>query len=285
MSSTNLFHIGRNDILQEFVEIDRKKIKENDCTLFRIVYGVDHSGYYLEVHIRNNNKEGIGLLFSNFDLVVALLQFKNEILNGMYSLYTDMGDLQFKANFKNGICDGICIEYNENGKIAFYKIYKEGVLFSYLSHCGSFWEEKESENNTLISISSFNANWERDGVCFTYLNGQFHKKSLFCHDIEIRVLNEVINGKLNVYNKKNEIVYCGEFLDSFEKEYPPHGKGIAKRNNKTIYMGEWCEGKRHGIGRYYENGRLLYRGSWEQGLPNGLGSLLYSSGEVQFDGT
>ena len=134
MPSTNLFQIRKNDIVQGFVEIDRKKIKENDCTLFRIVYGEDHSGYYLEVHIRDNKKEGIGLLFSDFDLVVASLQFNNDKVNGMCSLYTDMGDLQFKANFKNGICDGICIEYNENGEIAFLKyIKKEYYLAIFLT--------------------------------------------------------------------------------------------------------------------------------------------------------
>ena len=60
----------------------------------------------------------------------------------------------------------------------------------------------------------------------------------------------------------------------------PHGKGIYKYSDGSIYDGNWHRGRRHGEGTYtYCNGDV-YIGEWEDGYKSGKGVMKWRNGDV-----
>lgn len=55
-------------------------------------------------------------------------------------------------------------------------------------------------------------------------------------------------GKGKMYNINNELIYDGEFLNSF-----PHGFGISYSKNQILYVGQWSQNLYNGHGILFDN--------------------------------
>ena len=51
----------------------------------------------------------------------------------------------------------------------------------------------------------------------------------------------------------------------------PGGRGIMKFDNKSVYEGQWVDGKRCGFGRLIQENGNMYEGCWKSDLANGYG--------------
>ena len=76
-----------------------------------------------------------------------------------------------------------------------------------------------------------------------------------------------INGKGTVYNKKGSIKYEGDFVNGKSEG---HGKYIYE--DGEYYIGQYLNGLKHGKGIvYYKNGTIKYEGDFVNGKSEGHG--------------
>ena len=71
-------------------------------------------------------------------------------------------------------------------------------------------------------------------------------------------MNDKKHGKGNIYYKKGNIKYDGDFVND---KYERNGKYICE--NGEYYIGQWLNDKKHGKGKeYYKNGDIKYEGDF-----------------------
>lgn len=65
--------------------------------------------------------------------------------------------------------------------------------------------------------------------------------------------------------------------------YDPHGKGIMRFSDGSVYEGQWEHGNYSGTGKYTSNNEE-YAGSWVNGIRSGHGKLITNDGLNIYDG-
>lgn len=73
--------------------------------------------------------------------------------------------------------------------------------------------------------------------------------------------------------------YSGWFRGNKMKGYLPHGRGIMRYLNGTVYTGQWENGKMHGNGKIVWEDGAEYSGQWARGKRTGYGSYTWASGD------
>lgn len=73
--------------------------------------------------------------------------------------------------------------------------------------------------------------------------------------------------------------YSGWFRGSRIKGYLPHGRGMMRYLNGSVYTGQWENGKMHGNGRIVWEDGAVYSGQWVHGKRTGHGSYTWSNGD------
>ena len=59
----------------------------------------------------------------------------------------------------------------------------------------------------------------------------------------------------------------------------PHGRGVMKFLNGSVYSGQWRDGRMHGNGTIRWNDGSTYSGNWVRGKREGRGSYTWASGD------
>ena len=78
-------------------------------------------------------------------------------------------------------------------------------------------------------------------------------------------------GKGKIYDKNNNIVYDGEFVNGL---FEDNGRYNHPDNDK-YYIGEFKGGEANGKGKLYNNNGLLrYDGEWANEKPHGMGTYI-----------
>ncbi|KAM0456154.1 hypothetical protein ACHAPV_007401 [Trichoderma viride] len=65
--------------------------------------------------------------------------------------------------------------------------------------------------------------------------------------------------------------------------YDPHGKGIMRYSDGSVYEGQWEHGNYSGTGKYTSKNEE-YVGSWVYGIKSGHGKLITQDGQIVYDG-
>jgi hypothetical protein len=88
------------------------------------------------------------------------------------------------------------------------------------------------------------------------------------------VRNELPNGEGKLYNKNNEIIYEGNFVDGIEE-------GEGQRITKDYkYVGQFISGKMFGEGKiYFKNGKVKYMGGFANNKKEGKGQYFFEDKE------
>jgi hypothetical protein len=73
--------------------------------------------------------------------------------------------------------------------------------------------------------------------------------------------------------------YCGWFRGDKLRGYVPHGRGIMRYLNGSVYTGQWENGKMHGNGTIRWEDGSVYAGQWVHGKRTGYGSYMWASGD------
>jgi hypothetical protein len=74
--------------------------------------------------------------------------------------------------------------------------------------------------------------------------------------------------------------YSGWFKGNAVAGFSPHGSGIMRYKNGSVYSGQWNEGKMHGNGHIVWSDGSRYAGRWIKGKRTGFGSYTWPNGEV-----
>lgn len=83
-------------------------------------------------------------------------------------------------------------------------------------------------------------------------------------------LNGMKNGEGTYIYNEQKTVYCGNWKDG-KKD----GKGKFKFSDGSLYQGFWLDNKRNGKGSYYYANGDVYTGDWKKGLKEGFGTYIY----------
>ncbi|RFU74989.1 morn repeat [Trichoderma arundinaceum] len=97
---------------------------------------------------------------------------------------------------------------------------------------------------------------------------------------------EKIDDNLNVGGKQGR--YTGEAVNTlpiygYFPVYEPHGKGIMRYDDGSVYEGQWENGQYSGTGKYTTKDEE-YVGTWSNGIRVGRGRLTTNGGTRTYDG-
>jgi antitoxin component YwqK of YwqJK toxin-antitoxin module len=177
--------------------------------------------------------------------------YKNGKEDGLYELFHENGQLEFRQNYKNGKQDGLREYYYENGQLEFRQNYKNGKEDGLL--------ESYYENGQLKQRGNYKDE-ERDGLWEDfYLKGQL---------LSFRTYKE---GQIIIsehYDKNNQRI-----TDGILEDY----------SNKQLRLRlKIKDGERSSYEIYFENGQLQQRGDYKDGEPDGLLEGYHYNGQLRW---
>ena len=220
------------------------------------------SGRYI---IYESNRIG-----KEYDCYNGKLKFEGEYLNGEKhgkgKEYNDDGKLIFEGEYLNGKRNGKGKEYNSyyGGLLTFIGQYLNDRRWNVLGY-RPYKKERcwlKNGKGLIKEYNSINYYLEFEGE---YLNGQRNGKGKeFNHLIgtyEGEYLNGKRHGKGKELNKKDELIFEGEYLYGYKL------KGKYYKNGKLEYEGEFRYNKKYNGKGYDENGNIIYE------LNNGNGKV------------
>lgn len=73
--------------------------------------------------------------------------------------------------------------------------------------------------------------------------------------------------------------YTGWFKGNRIKGYMPHGRGVMRYFNGSVFSGQWSNGKMHGNGSVRWEDGSVYTGQWVRGKRTGYGTYTWANGE------
>ena len=91
-------------------------------------------------------------------------------------------------------------------------------------------------------------------------------------DIKEEIMKKPKNWKILSFP---HATFYGEIINNRR-----HGKGILKRNDKSVYEGEWANDLKHGFGLETTRSGSVYEGIYSNGQPDGPGIFRWVNGEV-----
>ena len=146
---------------------------------------------------------------------------------------------------------GYCEIYDEPRKVWYKGYFDDGkrVHTVPLEERRGYWKEC-NEDNKLVCICCKDKEGKYDGICYLYSNEKISQISYWEHGKEVRVMKQFNGLTMTEFDEKKQKLYEGEYLDSFELDYPRHGKGTSYKNNEVNKKTTWLTG-------YSKQGLLL----------------------------
>ena len=138
---------------------------------------------------------------------------------------------------------GYCEIFDEPRKVWYKGYFDNGkrVFTVPLEERKGYWKEC-NEDNKLVCICRKDKEGKYDGICYFYNNEKISQVSYWEHGKEVRVIKQFNGLTMTEYNDEKQKLYEGEYLDSFELDYPRHGKGTSYKNNEVNKKTTWLTG-------------------------------------------
>ena len=231
----------------------------------------------------NGMKEGIGTVISTNKIVLAKMNFHNDILNGLSIFFDSEGRKEKEMFYKNDSHFNWGREF-KNDRVVFEGFYLDGKRYSELrQRSGNESIFEELIEGKIVSISKYNDDHEKigKGQSFEYVGNDL--KEVF--DIENGEKSvkriEFDNQQMKELNDNGCIIYEGGFRGNPREGFKRNGEGDEfDDNGLLVYSGHWKDDERNGNGLVYDNGVLMFEGEWIEGKPYGNGKLYNNDGEV-----
>ncbi|KAK8797747.1 hypothetical protein WA171_005278 [Blastocystis sp. BT1] len=234
-----------------------------------------NDSYILRSYFNNGVPSGEAILMKD-NVVVSKLSLQDGKRSGICSLNDEEGYLMFRGSYVNDQKQGYGITYNKGSQIL-TGYYNDDQLSSILFQFNERRMEVSSKG-MLQFIGDFDqGNLSRTGIGYLYADG--HIQSIYDYDNK-RQLALFDIQKMRIFDEHGDVVYEGEYLNSFEAGYPRHGKGKHLVSSKETYRGQFVNGEYEGEGTLYIDNQPRYKGSWTHNHANGKGVLFNAYGEV-----
>ena len=229
-----------------------------------------HSGFCIESYMSNEKLNGKADIYSDMNILVASLEYVDGIANGPCTLYDEMGRLFFKGTFHNGMRQWRGKEYDCEGNEVFDGFFEKGKKLSIfkIDRNKEYWKEVD-KSNLVKCISERDEHGTKKGICYFYNKGKINRISKWMNGEEIRLIKVFRDSEMIEYGDTQDTVkYIGEFLDSFELNYPREGYGIEydTKTRSTMYQGYFFNNQRHGKGKSFCKGKIQFDGIWNNGM-------------------
>ena len=242
-------------------------------------------GYTWDLKLKNGMKEGKVVVKNQFNVVVAKLEYHNDKLNGLCLFYNN-GVLSNKIMFVNDVANGRGCDVEKMKEVRWY-LYENGkkkVELMKFEDLNGYWKEMDINTNSIISISHFDENNNKNGRCYLFDRDHISKVIDFLDNQPYRVVKEMKDDDMNEYNDQGDIIYQGQYEDSIKTDYPRLGQGSEMLHKECVYIGEWKDNKKNGNGTSLRDGETYYSGMWKNDLPDGEGFLCDENGELLYQG-
>lgn len=242
-------------------------------------------GYTWDLKLKNGMKEGKVVVKNQFNVVVAKLEYHNDKLNGLCLFYNN-GVLSNKIMFVNDVANGRGCDVEKMKEVRWY-LYENGkkkVELMKFEDLNGYWKEMDVNTNSIISISHFDENNNKNGRCYLFDRDHISKVIDFLDNQPYRVVKEMKDDYMNEYNDQGDIIYQGQYEDSIKTDYPRLGQGSEMLHKECVYIGEWKDNKKNGNGTSLRDGETYYSGMWKNDLPDGEGFLCDENGELLYQG-
>ena len=232
--------------------------------------GYPHSGFCIESYMSNEKLNGKADIYSDMNILVASLEYVDGIANGPCTLYDEMGRLFFKGTFHNGMRQWRGKEYDCEGNEVFDGFFEKGKKLSIfkIDRNKEYWKEVD-KSNLVKCISERDEHGTKKGICYFYNKGKINRISKWKNGEEIRLIKVFRDSEMIEYGDTQDTVkYIGEFLDSFELNYPREGYGVEydTKTRSTVYQGYFFNNQRHGKGKSFCKGKIQFDGIWNNGM-------------------
>ena len=126
------------------------------------------SNCILNICLKEGRKEGKGILYSSKHIILAELNYHNDLLQGLCIFRNEKGRKIKECVFENDMKNGWIKEYGEND-VLFTGIYcnneKYSELVKYKYYNNIFEEIKDGKR---IGIWKFTDNYHLEGICFMF---------------------------------------------------------------------------------------------------------------------
>ncbi len=184
----------------------------------------------------------------NFNLNIPLyqLEFKNNLMDGVFEEFYPEGSTKKVVNYQNGMLHGDFFEFSKEGEVllsgSYFQGEKSGDWFVYRSD-GSLKSEYSYQNNVLNGFS----------IAY-YPSGQVSERIPF----EMGEINGVYESFFPDGNPKQRVVFVdGQEQGEFTKFHSDGKLAILANFSKGILEGVWED--------YDDQGRLLSKGVYQKG--------------------
>ena len=235
-----------------------------------------------DMKLVDGKKEGTVTIEDEDGIVFCILQFQNDMLNGVCEFYNS-GAFSEKLTFVNNIAEGWSCEVEMEVEKRWF-LYSNGVKKYELKKCDNmmgYWKAVDIATDELISKCQYNKETHKPmGKEYLYQDNHINKIVLYdAEGTKIAILKMFEGDQMTEYDRNGNKVYEGSFIDDILKDYPREGIGKEFANGVLVYSGEWKNGKKEGKGKSFKNRFFEYDGEWRNDLPDGYG-LLKKNGQV-----
>lgn len=213
------------------------------------------NGNVYEGEWKDDNRNGKGKMTWNDDNVYEG-EWKDNKEHGKGKMTWNDGSV-YEGEFKNGIYDGKGKSIESNGNV-YEGEWEDGIKYGLMNVCEDgykfkgyfkkdrltcFYDVIYPNGCHFVSVSSFDENYEGEGVDGSYL--------------------DPITGYGRM-TYPNDDIYTGEW-----KEGEFNGKGKYIWKNGDVYKGCWKNGKKHGWGKMTYLSGNVHEGKWKDGEKHG----------------
>ena len=225
-------------------------------------------------NVAEGNREGKVKVFSKAEKLLAILNYENNMLNGLCEFYEN-GKVNKQLSFVNGKLEGWCKEGNkefiyENNNKEFELVNNEK-----LEGCVNEINIKTGKINRCYKM---NENHKPVGVGYVFQDGTLVRKVQYKENKEPIVLIE-IKEEMTERDVFGNILYQGEYqIDNDNFEFLREGYGMEKTSGVS-YEGYWKENRKEGFGKISKGDLIIFDGKWLNNVPEGEGCLYNADGK------
>jgi len=239
---------------------------------------IDGEEYELRVSMKEGKKEGIGLLVRENGTLFMKWMFVNDECEGEVIKTNEYGRKVMRGRVEKGKEVGIWIEYDNEGNETWRGFYRNGKRYSILKKQAKkkgFFKEI-GENGELLSVSEYDDNWLKNGICFEYEGGKVKRECVYERGIKKMVIREFFGRKMILFDDNGKKIYEGVWfggvLDGFGIH--PRMKGMKgffkemKKKGELLSVSEYdkYELLKNGKCFEYKGGRLARECEYKNGV-------------------
>ena len=237
-------------------EID-SNILVQDISLDGLNFPPGYSVNTENLKLVNGKKEGKVKVLSSEKVILALLQFHADLLEGFCIFKNEQGQKIKECVYEKGKMNGYICEY-ENRCVVYTGMCRDDKKYSELKEYeGNDEYLEEVKDGKRIGIWKFSNDTFEEGICYEIKNDTIIRVYQYKCGEEKKIMYEFENGQMIEYDKNGRIVYIGEYEGDFKNGFKRKNnekKLYDNINKRIVYKGDYDENtyERKGDGWRYE---------------------------------